>query len=311
MKTDLEDIYKELCRINGTKPGKTNANKKTILHALSNLEKRIQKDAAAREKNIRRVNAILEIVMSLANLNYSKKAFVSTKADHFDALATGINMLGEELQSSTISLHEKEVLLKEIHHRVKNNLQVVSSLLNLQTEHFTDEHSLEKFNESRNRVRSMSLVHEKLYKSKDLSRIDFKEYVEELILSISGSYNLNNEKIKTIVKINLENNLFNIDTAIPCGLIINELLSNCYKYAFPGNKGGIIKVTCTRKHSAAGQFFELEVTDNGVGMTGEFDIENAATLGLQLVYLLTDQLGGKVTSDFKKGARFLVTFPAG
>jgi two-component sensor histidine kinase len=309
MKEEMEEIYAMVCRLNNAKPKLVTNPSHEIKKGLALLEKKIERLDKAAENNIGRVNNILDVVMSLANLNYSSKAYVSGKGDHFDALATGINMLGEELQSSTISLQEKEVLLKEIHHRVKNNLQVISSLLNLQTEYFTDQHSLEKFNESRNRVRSMSLVHEKLYKSKDLSKIDFKEYVEELVLSINSSYNLNNEKIKTQIRINLSNALFNIDIAIPCGLIINELLSNCYKYAFPNNKAGTIKITFNLQKEKTGNFYHLSVADNGVGMKEPVDIHNASTLGLQLVHLLTEQLGGEVNVKLEKGLAYTIVFP--
>jgi len=180
------------------------------------------------------------------------------------------------------SLKEKEVLLKEIHHRVKNNLQIISSLLNLQSEYIKDEQDLEIFKVSQNRIESMALIHEKLYQSEDLAQIDFSEYIRDLVASLFCSYELNLDAIE--LKINVEQIFLNIETAIPCGLIINELVLNSLKHAFPiGNSGEIyINLYENDENEIA-----LTISDNGIGFSQDFDFRNTSSLGLQLVNALT------------------------
>jgi two-component sensor histidine kinase len=139
------------------------------------------------------------------------------------------------------SLNEKEILLREIHHRVKNNMQIISSLLNLQTEYVDDEEAVNVLKESQNRVRSMAIIHEKLYQSKDLTHINFVDYIQSLVLNLFYSYDIDNTQIKPILKI--EDISLNIETAVPCGLIISELISNSLKYAFPNRMNGEIIVS--------------------------------------------------------------------
>ena len=188
------------------------------------------------------------------------------------------------------SLREKEALLKEIHHRVKNNLQVTSSLLRLQSSYIEDPSSKELFAESQNRIRSMALVHEKLYQSKELSRINFPEYIESLSGLLFRSFGVDPEQIQLQV---LGKDIFlSVETAVPCGLMINELVSNCLKHAFPNNQKGAITVTITKEMNA--DVFYLEVADNGVGLPPNLDIEKTESLGLQLVRTLTKQLNGQL-----------------
>jgi len=158
------------------------------------------------------------------------------------------------------SLEEKEVLLQEIHHRVKNNLQIISSLLNLQTHYVEGEETINVLKDSQNRVKTMAIVHEKLYQSPNLKDINFKEYIEDLISVLFYSYGIESKNIKTLI--NLEDLKIDIDTAIPCGLIINELVTNSLKYAFPDGKG-ILKVELTSKSDN----IKLRVADNGVGLS--------------------------------------------
>jgi PAS domain S-box-containing protein len=199
------------------------------------------------------------------------------------------------------SLKEKEVLLREIHHRVKNNLQVIYSLLNLQLGYIKDKHSIEVFEESRNRVRSMALVHEKLYQSENLSMIDFAEYIRSLASNLFRSYRANSSAIT--LKIHTGDVLLGIDTAVPCGLIINELISNSLKHAFPAGKEGEIRINLRSDNGT----FTLIISDNGVGFPKDLDFRNAETLGLQLVTALVKQLKGTIELDRSGGTEFKIT----
>ena len=202
------------------------------------------------------------------------------------------------------SLIEKELLLKEVHHRVKNNMAVISSLLNLQAERFKDPPVFNAFRDSRHRIRSMALVHEKLYQAKDLSKIEFSQYIKELSQQVSRSNEFQGARIS--VKVKADNIKLGIDTAIPCGLIINELLTNAFKYAFPNNQPGEIRIHMQLK---ANKSYELIVNDNGVGLPGHIDVQNTSSFGLNLVCLLTQQLEGQVEVQREKGTRFIIAFP--
>jgi len=206
-------------------------------------------------------------------------------------------------EQSKASLKEKEVLLKEIHHRVKNNLQVISSLLYLQSKSVVDERALEMFLDSRNRVRSMALVHERLYQSKDLARTDFAEYARNLASYIFQSYGANSNVIQ--LKINVDDVFLGVDTAIPCGLIINELVSNSLKYAFPAGRAGEIRIELWSDDD--GQF-TLMVSDNGVGLPKDLDFRATQSLGLQLVHTLVEQLEGTIELDRSGEMAFKITF---
>ena len=206
----------------------------------------------------------------------------------------------EQIKSS---LHEKEVLLKEIHHRVKNNMQVITSLLSLQAKTIADKRALAVFEDSQNRVKSMALIHETLYQSKDLSRINFAEYLQKLVAHVSRSYRIR----PNAVKINLHVNDVSlpIDTAVPCGLIINELASNALKYAFPADTKGEINITFGR----ADDQYTLCVSDTGVGLPPDFDPEQGKSLGMKLVRMLTTQLSGEMECRNGVGTTFQITFP--
>ncbi|MES2288030.1 MAG: histidine kinase dimerization/phosphoacceptor domain -containing protein [Bacteroidota bacterium] len=310
MAEELDDIFNIVTRIAGGKPFDETNKKDAILAGLYKIEKKLKSVKAEKKKNASHINEILNVVLSLAQLNYTKKATVSGKRNDFDALALGINMLGEELQSSTISLREKEVLLKEIHHRVKNNLQVISSLLNLQSEKITQPDLLETFMESKNRIRAMALVHEKLYQSKDLSRIDFTEYMHSFITYMDNSHNLNPENVQVHVNAITQSHFFKIDIAIPCGLILNELISNSFKYAFPEKRKGNIHLFfgLEKKLKNTNQYI-LEVADDGIGIPSYVDLKNPNSLGLQLLEMLTEQIGGTLDLDRTEGTKFTVRFP--
>jgi PAS domain S-box-containing protein len=200
------------------------------------------------------------------------------------------------------SLKEKEVLLKEIHHRVKNNLQVISSLLNLQAVGVKDERILELLRESQNRIRSMALIHERLYQSENLAGINFGEYLRSLVGFLARSYNIPHVEVRIHVKsISLP-----VNTAIPCGLIVNELVSNALKYGFPGELGGQVDVSLTLLNQTSGV---LTVADNGVGFPREIDFRSTKTLGLQLINTLTLQINGTIELSRDPGTTFSITFP--
>ncbi len=201
------------------------------------------------------------------------------------------------------SLKEKEVLLKEIHHRVKNNLQIISSLLKLQSGYIKDKHTLEMFKDSQSRIRSMALIHEKLYQSQDLSKVEFAEYISNLAANLFRSYELDPTAIKSTL--NIENIFLEIDVAVPCGLIINELVSNSLKYAFPDRRKGEIQI---QLYSDNGHEIKLIVSDNGIGLPKDFDFQNTGTLGLQLVNNLVEQLEGTTEVNGNSGTEFRIKF---
>ncbi|MGD2249369.1 MAG: histidine kinase N-terminal 7TM domain-containing protein [Candidatus Methanofastidiosia archaeon] len=200
------------------------------------------------------------------------------------------------------SLKEKEVLLREIHHRVKNNLQIISSLLNLQSRYMKDTQYANMLKESQDRIKSMALIHETLYQSKDLANINFEGYIHALVRDLARSYGVLEDEISINIKV--DDVSLAVDTAIPVGLIINELVSNSLKHAFPHRKGEII----IGLRSVNGDI-ELEVSDNGVGMPGNIDFRNTKTLGLHLVTILAeDQLDGDITLDRNNGTKFYIRF---
>jgi PAS domain S-box-containing protein len=200
------------------------------------------------------------------------------------------------------SLHEKEVLLKEIHHRVKNNLQVISSLLDLQTTYIKDEQMRDLFTESQNRIRSMALVHEKLYQSPDLAQVDLAEYVRSLTAYLFQSHRGNRRTIT--LELDVCDTILDVDSAIPCGLIINELVSNALKHAFPQGRTGQVHVGMHADQSR----FTMLVRDDGVGFPPDLDFRNTESLGLQLVLMLVEQLEGSIEMDNTGGTTFQITF---
>jgi PAS domain S-box-containing protein len=200
------------------------------------------------------------------------------------------------------SLEEKELLVKEIHHRVKNNLMVISSLLNLQSRYIKDKKALSMFRESQNRAKSMALIHERLYRSTDLKSIDFGDYIRTLAMDLYRTYVTEPERVK--IDMNVENIMIDINTAIPLGLIINELLSNSMKHAFPGKKEGEINLEFGIKDD---EHF-LIIRDDGIGFPSDVDYKNTSSLGLQLVNTLTRQINGEIELDATNGTKFIIKF---
>ena len=201
------------------------------------------------------------------------------------------------------SLHEKEILLKEVHHRVKNNMQIISSMLKLQMRHIENEEAKVHLMDSHHRVRSMALIHEKLYQAKDFEEIDFADYIKGLSAYIFASYQTDTQRIN--LKIDIKNVMLNINTAIPCGLIINELITNTLKHAFPNKAEGSLSIKMEKLESES---FVLEVQDTGIGLPADVDPNHVKTLGLQLITSLVQQLNGEMKYSNCNGTCFRLEF---
>jgi len=200
------------------------------------------------------------------------------------------------------SIREKEILLQEVHHRVKNNLQVISSILNLQSSYVKDEKSLSILRESQNRIKSMSFIHESLYQTRDFSKIEFTGYIRSLVTNLIHTYHIRNSEIE--LKTDFQKSFLELDQAIPCGLIVNELVSNSLKYAFQGRNKGEIFIGFKENEG----IIQLRIGDDGVGFPADIDFENTETLGLQLVNTLTEQLDARIHIDNEGGTDYLITF---
>jgi PAS domain S-box-containing protein len=201
------------------------------------------------------------------------------------------------------SLQEKEVLLKEIHHRVKNNLQIISSLLNLQSKYINDPPALQMFIDSQNRVKSMALIHEILFRSRDITKIDFSEYIKTISVQIFRSYGAYSKKIG--LEVQVKDIMLDVDAAIPCGLIVTELVSNSLKHAFSDGREGSINIELFANDLG---ILTLIVKDNGIGLPHHIDLRCVDSLGLKLVVALVNQLSGKVEVDNTFGTTFMITF---
>jgi two-component sensor histidine kinase/CheY-like chemotaxis protein len=211
--------------------------------------------------------------------------------------------VAERTRELNTSLSEKELLLKEIHHRVKNNLQIVASLLHTQSRHISDPATLAMLDESQNRVKAMALVHERLYKSDDISSIDIADYVKFMGTSLLQFYGIGAARVK--FEVDMPGIRFNINRAIPLGLLINELLSNSLKHAYPAGRKGTITVTGAKNAGT----IRIIVQDDGAGIPESFDWRNSDSLGLRLVNSLADQLAGTIELDRSSGTKFTLTVP--
>ena len=233
---------------------------------------------------------VLQRTSELTRLNESLQKEVSDRRQYQEKLE--------------MSLEEKDVMMKEIHHRVKNNMQVVSSLLKMQANYIDDESIVEIFNDSYHRVKSMSLIHEKLYRSDDLARIDFRDYVQSLTKLL---YNTFTPSANIDFVFDLKDIFLDVNVAIPCGLIINELITNSLKYAFRDCTEG--KIIIKMEHDLYSGY-SMIVKDTGSGLPKDFNVNKTRSLGMRLVYLLSeDQLEGKVTINTGKGTEFIIKFP--
>lgn len=207
-------------------------------------------------------------------------------------------------QKMEISLKEKEVLLKEVHHRVKNNMQVISSILNLQSFYVKDEYALSLLKESQNRISTMAYIHESLYQSNSFTSVNFSNYLKKLVSNIVSSYTFESENIR--LEQEIEEIALSLDIAIPLGLIINELITNSLKHAFKVKKNGKVGINLRKQNN----FVLLDLMDNGIGLGEGFKIENSQSLGLQLVSTLIEQLGAKyhITTKENEGTKFNISF---
>ncbi len=244
---------------------------------------------------------IVAVLLAIAAFLFYNRFRLKKKTS--DALAVKNTEIEKQKEVIQSSLGEKETLLREIHHRVKNNLQIISSLLNIQSSHIQDENVLSSIQEGQSRVQAMSLIHQNLYQSEHLNNVDIQNYIQQLVAYLSEMFAGQSKDIKVTVDAPGIN--FDIDTAIPLGLIINELVSNAYKYAFDKHGKGNINISIKPK---SGDDYVLEIRDDGKGLPADVNPEKSSSLGLKLVKILSRQLRGTFNSRTDKGAVFLVQF---
>jgi two-component sensor histidine kinase len=277
------------------------ARVKTLLILPMVFQDRVVGLAEMRDSQVERTFTDHEI--SLAQFLTTQVASALENARLYDRAQKEIVERIRAEEQIKASLKEKEVLLKEIHHRVKNNLQIVSSLLHLQAQHVEDQPALDVLRESQNRIRSMALIHEWLYRSQDLTSIDFAIYIRDLASHLIRSYRARPDPVD--LHIDAQDVYLAIDTAIPCGLIINELISNALKHAFPNGSSG--KIQIKMEMGDAHQFI-LIVGDNGIGFPKDVDFRNTESLGMQLINTLVNQLDGSIELRSNEGTEFKITF---
>ncbi|MEJ2664329.1 MAG: histidine kinase dimerization/phosphoacceptor domain -containing protein [Spirochaetia bacterium] len=241
--------------------------------------------------------------ISLANAknDYTDRDLSSVeRLAEFYALAIQRKRIEDMIKAS---LEEKVLLLKEIHHRIKNNLQIVISLLHLQESYLSDEKTRGYFKDNQSRIRSMALIHEKLYRSGGFSEVNFADYVKRLAQDLIQVYRVNNNKVT--LNLDIEKVTLKIDKAVPCGLLLNELVLNCLKHAFPGRKDNTIAITLKK---TTGKKILLKVEDNGIGLPEHINLTNPASLGFGLVVSLSKQLNGQFGMSSRQGTKFRIVF---
>ncbi|MEW6010236.1 MAG: histidine kinase dimerization/phosphoacceptor domain -containing protein [Euryarchaeota archaeon] len=275
------------------KNGLASLLKSTIDSDLSSLNSLINKESQLKTKK----GEIIPVILSLSPIVDENSGLMGIVC-----IGSDIKDLKKAEDKIRTSLEEKEVLLQEVHHRVKNNLQIISSLLNLQSRYIQDEGDLELFRDSQSRVKSMAIIHEKLYKSNDFAHVDFKEYISSLTAYLFHYYSIDPDIIK--LEVEVDNLMLSMDTAIPCGLIINELVSNSLKYAFPPGREGKVSIKLQSKNDQ----FLLEVADDGVGLPENLDFKKSESLGLRLVLSLTSQINGNIKLIDDSGTKYEINF---
>jgi len=274
------------------------------LIVLRDVTERKRAEEALRKAHDELEMRVQERTSQLARVNQELQAGILENARLFAAVQVELAERKRAEERVTISLQEKEVLLREIHHRVKNNLQVISSLLKLQSGYIQDAQALESLKDSQNRIRSMALIHEKLYRSENLAQINFGEYIRELAVFLFRSHKAEAQGIRLSVE--TDPVLLSIDTGMPCGLILNELVSNALRHAFPDGRPGEVRIKLGAGND--GQL-SLTIADDGVGFPAELDFRKTGSLGLQLVNTLVDQLNGTIAMQSQGGTEFRIVFP--
>ena len=261
-------------------------------------DKRIKGQSSKYELQIKRKDGMKRLLSITASPLFNEDDYTGSIGIFVDI--TEIREAEKKIKSQ---LREKEVMLQEIYHRVKNNLQIISSMLKLQASYVDDEYAIQLFRNCQHRVKSMSLVHEKLYRSDNLSRICFRDYTESLIKNLFASLNISGNRINYELDINDIN--LNISTAIPCGLIINELITNALKYGFPDDKQGLIKISMNKLDNGK---LNLTVWNNGIDLPKDFDMTDLSSFGMRLVDILTLQLEAELIIERNEGVAFSLIF---
>lgn len=273
----------------------------TQKNALAELEKdRLEREQEQSDQNVRYlligagVLAILAFLLwRIGAIRRKSNAVLTLKNSEIESQKDMISK----------SLQERETLLKEIHHRVKNNLQTVSSLLSLQSRYLHDPEALSALEDGQSRLASIALLHQRLYQNDDLSEVHFQEYVEQLAETVESTFEMPDKNIE--LELDVADCAFDIDVAVPLGLIINELLTNAYKYAFKGREKGRIKLSIQQKSD---EEFTLNVVDNGLGLPADFSMKKSGSMGMTLVSLLSRQLHGSIEAKSEAGTQFTVSF---
>jgi PAS domain S-box-containing protein len=270
------------------------------------------------EKGMTEINLLTEggeilpvyLSISLLQVRGSPNAWCMVVTDLTEQKRNEEILAAERLARAITEKTAEDLRKKEIHHRIKNNLQVISSLLDLQAEKFEDEKVKEAFRESQNRVISMALIHEDLYKGEGTDTLDFSAYLQKLAENLFQTYSLSSKNVRMCMDLE-ENSFFDMDTSVPLGIIVNELISNSLKYAFTENQEGRIRIQLCREeqnNEMHNSLFCLTVSDNGKGIPEDLELEDIESLGLQLVTTLVDRLDGQIELKRSHGTEFKITF---
>lgn len=274
-----------------------NDNIESILREAINEQKSVVYESRIRHKEGRMVWASTTLTPIFDNKTHSELQKVVV----IDTDITERKTMEDRLKDN---IKERDLLLREIHHRVKNNLQIIISLFNLQSYYVQDENSSKVLQDGQHRIKSMALIHEKFYQSEGLSKIDFIDYIQRLADNLSITFNVLTPKPKIIIT--GDNSALDIDTAVPCGLILNEVLSNCFNHAF--NSHSINPEIRINFNQISPSKYSLEVNDNGIGLPPSFSIQTSESLGMQLIQALCEQLEGKIELESANGTSFRIDF---
>ncbi len=254
------------------------------------------------EEEMKKIKGMLETkvterTLQLSNINYQLSKEIEER-----------KRIEGKIKSS---LEEKEILLREIHHRVKNNLQIISSLLSLQSDNSNDENLNKLFRDSQNRIYSMALIHEHLYESEDLTKIEISSYIKTLAFTLHETYDQKDFNVE--INVDIDDVYLGIDVAIPCGLIVNELISNSLQHAFQNTNDNLNNdhknlININMFIDKPNEHYVLIYSDNGKGISEDLDVKTTNTLGLQLVYGLTQQIKGNIELNRSVGTKFTISF---